>query len=138
MTSSSATMTLSTRPKIHRLPAMAKPPKKFTLPPGVMTAAIVLIIAGTGIGLSRQSVEATTAKAAAIPEEVKIAPEIKDPGANSPHTPSSTIVIKDKNEGIVGQMAKIPSPNVQITEIQAVSNVDKASGRELLSIVNKY
>lgn len=49
-----------------------------------------------------------------------------------------TIVIKDDKQAIVGQMAKIPSQNQQITEIKSVSNVDNNIGRELLSIVGKY
>jgi hypothetical protein len=131
-------MTLPTRPKVHRLPAIAKPSQKLTFPQGVMTSAVVLIIAGVGLTLSHKSIDESIVKAPAIPAEMQATPRTQEPDATPSRSNSSTIVIKDKNEGIVGQMAKIPSPNVQITEIQAVSNVDKGSGRELLSIVNKY
>lgn len=49
-----------------------------------------------------------------------------------------TIVISSQGGTIVGQMAKIPAGNEQITEIKSVSNVDNRAGRELLSIVSKY
>lgn len=51
---------------------------------------------------------------------------------------SSTIVIKDENSSIIGQMAKIPVQNQPITEVNTVSNVDKGGKQELLSIINKY
>jgi len=49
-----------------------------------------------------------------------------------------TIVLKGVNESIIGQMARIPLENEQITEIKSVSDIDNSAGRELLSIINKY
>ncbi len=49
-----------------------------------------------------------------------------------------TINLQGKNESIVGQMARIPLENEQITEIKSVSDIDNSAGRELLSIINKY
>ena len=49
-----------------------------------------------------------------------------------------TIILQGKNEAIIGQMARIPTENEQITEIKSASEVDNKAGRELLSIINKY
>lgn len=49
-----------------------------------------------------------------------------------------TIILQGKNESIIGQMARIPLESEQITEIKSVSEVDNSTGRELLSIINKY
>ncbi|MBY0406780.1 MAG: hypothetical protein K2Q01_03750, partial [Rickettsiales bacterium] len=49
-----------------------------------------------------------------------------------------TIVLQGQNEAIIGQMARIPMENEQITEIKPASDVDNGAGRELLSIINKY
>jgi hypothetical protein len=55
-----------------------------------------------------------------------------------PEKSGSTIVLKDKSGVIVGQMARIPLENEQITEIKAINDVDNGGNRELLSIVGKY
>jgi len=52
--------------------------------------------------------------------------------------PGTTITLKDKSGSIVGQMARIPVENEQITEVKAINTVDNGSGHELLSILNKY
>lgn len=49
-----------------------------------------------------------------------------------------TIILQGQNEAIIGQMARIPLENEQITEIKSASEVDNSAGRELLSIINKY
>ena len=49
-----------------------------------------------------------------------------------------TIILQGQNEQIIGQMARIPMENEQITEIRPASDVDNGAGRELLSIISKY
>jgi hypothetical protein len=49
-----------------------------------------------------------------------------------------TILLKGQTESIVGQMAKIPVQNEQITEIKAITDIDNSAGHELLSIISKY
>ncbi len=51
---------------------------------------------------------------------------------------SPLIVITGDAGTIVGQMARIPAENEQVTEIKSPSEVDKETGRELLSIIGKY
>jgi len=51
-----------------------------------------------------------------------------------------TIVLKNENDIIVGQMARISSPSAPIADVHSMSasGVDKRKGRELLSIINQY
>lgn len=51
---------------------------------------------------------------------------------------AKTIVLEGNNGTIVGQMARIPLENEQITEIKPLQDIDNVAGRELLSIINKY
>ena len=55
-----------------------------------------------------------------------------------PEKNTSIIMLKDKSSVIVGQMARIPLENEQITEVKPINDVDNRGGRELLSIVGKY
>ena len=48
------------------------------------------------------------------------------------------ITIHNDSEYIVGQMAKIPAENEQITEIKPINDIDSHAGKELLSIISKY
>lgn len=50
----------------------------------------------------------------------------------------NTVIFHGNSDFIVGQMAKIPLENEQITEIKPVQNIDNEAGRELLSIISKY
>jgi hypothetical protein len=50
----------------------------------------------------------------------------------------NTVIFHGNTDFIVGQMAKIPFENEQITEIKPVQNIDNEAGRELLSIISKY
>ena len=153
MMSSAATLTLPTRPKIHRLPgvlaAEKKGPVRTPHAPKSMRidftklyvgAAGLLVVVGMGVGLFAHPGEVTDKTPEAL-EALTVAPSGSSDESllvAAVKAPSDTIIIKGERGGIVGQMARIPSPNVQITEVQGVSNVDKSSGRELLSIVNKY
>jgi hypothetical protein len=49
-----------------------------------------------------------------------------------------TIIITSDNGSIVGQMAQIPDRMETPGNIKTMSDIDKNTGRELLSIVDKY
>jgi hypothetical protein len=127
-----------TRPKIHRLPASARPKAAaialplplannlfFILPAVVLLA---FIIAGVAINKHKNPLlnannEAPIAQITAASDGISL---------------GKTIIIRDSLGGIVGQMAKIPAETEQITEIKTASDIDNRAGRELLSIISKY
>lgn len=79
----------------------------------------------------------------AIQEETSLLPDAISAAQAAPATPlkdksGSTILLKDHSGAIIGQMAKIPLENEQITEIKAINDIDNGAGRELLSIISKY
>lgn len=84
---------------------------------------------------AKEEVKSTTL-AMNNPHVVPAAPVVQAPSAQV--NGSKTIVLQDKNDSIIGQMARIPLENEQITEIKSASDVDNSAGRELLSIINKY
>jgi len=51
-----------------------------------------------------------------------------------------TIVLRNENDVIVGQMARISSPAAPVAEVHSMSasGVDRRKGRELLSIISQY
>lgn len=119
------------RPKIHRLPAQR--PLKSTKSPQLATAfALVLAVALLGLSLRPQ-----------VPSNVPETPEMA-PAAAETKAPErvaasrDTIIIKENGQAIVGQMAKIPAAGEHGVEVSSISNVDKGTGRELLSIIDKY
>jgi hypothetical protein len=132
-----APMPLS-RPKVHRLPAPSRP-QKVPVPMGVIFSllmagvVVIMIVSRMFMGHGEEGSKKIASQSAISPvsEAVASVPEAQKMAGN-------TIYIKDQNSGIVGQMAKIPAQNEQITEIKAVSNVDKHAARDLLSIINKY
>ena len=65
-------------------------------------------------------------------------PPVDDAQASVLSDKSPTIMLRGQSEGIVGQMARIPSGSVPIVEMRAASNIDNNTARELLSIVSKY
>lgn len=54
------------------------------------------------------------------------------------HDDGKSVVLQGHNAMIVGQMAKIPLENEQITEVKPLQEVDNGAASELLSIVSKY
>jgi hypothetical protein len=135
---------LSSRPKIHRLPAtVLRSPEKprlrsVLLKGGVMMAAltIVVVMLGWVVSLSsasRESFARVLAGSGGAPVSDAMASTLLSASPSD-----STIVLADKSGTIVGRMAKIPAQNEHITEIKPVSEVDNRAGRELLSIINKY
>lgn len=123
------------RPKVHRLPVA---PVRYSYNYGLWGFAVasILVLLSGGIiisqaifkGLSSMDMaqEAPTSMAATPAEAVKS------------DASSDTIIIRDEKQAIVGQLARIPAQNQQITGIKSVSNVDNAASPELLSIVGKY
>ena len=136
----------STRPKVHRLPASVvrpKPvlsivtpqeePKKAKI--GWLLAALpmALALAAGGWtltrhkGLSGSITVGTPITTAVLPDAAGDASGQKD-----------TIILQGDADAIVGQLVKIPAENEHITEIKSVSEIDNNAGRELLSIISKY
>jgi hypothetical protein len=130
------------RPKIHRFPAAASRRSKWLLfvtpvfmRTGMMFAALAVVV----IMLSRLISFSSTAHFS-MESALSASPT---PVSNAMAAPiekqsGDTIVITGNTGTIVGQMAKIPAQNEQITEIKPVTEVDNRSGRDLLSIINKY
>jgi len=119
------------RPKVHRLPVAARHTSRKSQNMLVSVAAILTFVV-MGVSYSKFSDK----QAAELPDIMPVTANLNP--LKAPEKENDTIVIKDDNQTIVGQMAKIPSRNQQITEIKSVSNVDKGTGRELLSIIGKY
>lgn len=158
---------ISTRPKIHRLPAAAPrklepilPKKLFTALPYIVGGAVVLGLLAA-IPPQHREQDLHVSKAATVPK-ISVTPEADTASAEKPaeakmamvdaksapvqavqpaakdETNGKTIVLQDKNDKIIGQMARIPAESEPITEIKSASEVDNNAGRELLSIINKY
>lgn len=125
------------RPKVHRLPVaasrFAKTPRTVNIPLLIALGLGVTLIAASHLISKDYTANPAMAELPGVLPAIKISssPEISD-------KTSATIVIKGQEGTIVGQMARIPAQNQPITEVKTVSNVDKSTGRELLSIVNKY
>lgn len=132
------------RPKIHRLPVFLahERQKQHMQRNGIYVAAVLVLLTLLAYAtdrMARRSPEAqqqmTTGLAAYPPldivEEDKslILPTVKH---------RQTVVITDKNGGIIGQLARIPTQNQQMAEIKTISEIDNRAGRELLGIIGKY
>lgn len=126
------------RPKIHRLPKSRERRRAPALPLAVLTAValtVMLLAAKKTTDILRRD------PARAVRLEKPVANSLVSDAAASMALPprnSQTIVLKGSEGAIIGQMARIPLENEQITEIKAVSDVDNHAGRELLSIISKY
>lgn len=145
--SAQAFMSLSKpRPKIHRPPSVIAAPAESPLPrrKNINNSMLIVGVAAAVIAsivlLRQEKQEIITSEATDSPPA--LAPAA---GGNLPDSLSlqrnangKTIVIKDKKEIIIGQLAKIPAQNEQITEIKSMSEVDGNAGRELLAIISKY
>lgn len=130
------------RPKIHRFPAATPRRRKISLNPvllrtGLMITALVIVVMMIGrlmnlTSTTQLSVTNTLKNASPSPVSTALA-------AVSPEKMGgNTIVITGKTGTIVGQMARIPSQNEQITEVKPVTEVDNRGGPDLLSIIGKY
>ena len=142
------------RPKIHRLPASVlgrRDPlaaNQKAIAASVAVLGVLTIIAYMADKLiyrnNDQPAQEKQVQAAApeipeeVPDETLVTPDIAQLAPSSAVRQVQTIVITGQDEGIVGQMAKIPGRNAQIGEIESVSGIDNRTGPELLGIVNKY
>lgn len=134
------------RPKIHRLPAawQVKPEPKIRVAinyPLVISCVGVfgLLVAAQ---LHKRPANVATGQISKLQSSTShlIPAPVSDAMASVPvpGKPGQTIVLQDKSEIIIGQLTRIPSETEQITEIKPITEVDKSSGRELLSIISKY
>jgi len=139
------------RPKIHRLPpAASHSPEKHPYTAnssGLWRWGAFLFVLGLVWTVGQKQATAyfkhDTLKLAALAPVENIQPEsilqpLSDAQAAALPERPATIMLRGSSETIIGQMAKIPAENEQITEIKAVSEVDNNAGRELLSIISKY
>lgn len=139
------------RPKIHRLPALAaggRDPlaanqKALALSVGAL--ALLTVVAYTADKLAYRPAHEPVPVAAEEPAIPEIAPsdalEPPDIAQLAPAAPAQqvqTIVIEGQDGGIVGQMAKIPDKNARIGDIESVSAQGGHTGAELLGIINRY
>ena len=127
------------RPKIHRLPgnASSSARKRFPLKVPAFNrhswALMILALVLVGVYMvSAERLENTAKNTLQAP--------ISDAMAHvpAPDEQGDTIVLTGQKGTIVGQMAKIPAKNEQITEIETVSEVDKGDKQDLLSIVGQH
>ena len=153
------------RPKVHKLPeaGRAKNRKKNSFP-GFFLFFGVALIASMMVSVSMKKepvVKAATLlpPVAVVSNRISPAPHeetdtsgvlsasIGDAQAAPTAPPvytvategaGATITLKDQSNMIVGQMAKIPLENEQITEVKPINEVDNSGGHALLSIVGKY
>lgn len=132
----------SSRPKVNRPPAFLQPKPRTNsyvkmLVRGLAIAAVLLIAVAVIEKTAHLAKKTETANAPASAESAgMLSPSIGDAQAYS--GPGKTFVLQGGSETIVGQMARIPAENEQITELKSVSDIDNDAGRELLSIISKY
>jgi len=166
MSTLTATMPMTvSKPKVHRPPFIGthKNQQKQGFPGFLLFwAAVLLALIGVSLSINKEPTikEATTLPAVAVVSQrlTPAAPKETTTDTNLLPTPigeaqaetgalpsagvnaksGATILLQDKTSGIVGQMAKIPLENEQITEVKAINEVDNGGGHELLSIVGKY
>jgi len=129
----------SSRPKIHRLPNLPPPaPSRRIL---INYPLLLSCLAALGLLVMAQLHKRSSSDPAdSISNASDILPPVSDAQASVPSfdQPGQTMRFQDKDEVIIGRLARIPAQNEQITEIKPISEVDKDAGRELLSIISKY
>ena len=132
------------RPKIHRLPGKQAAFPSYGHTP-VLALGIILISFAGKVGFlnilsSLLSGKSDVAEVVSSAQAATSSPDmvLGDATVVTPKDNGKTIVIAGQSGAIVGQLAKIPVPEGQMAEITTRSEVDNNTGRELLSIVNKY
>lgn len=114
---------------MHRLPALRRSARPHISPFLWLGAAALALGALGSLGFSRE-------EAVEVSTQIEPVRRVQD---TQKAASADTIVIKDDRQTIVGQMARIPViENKNGGDIRTVTNLDKNSGKELLSIVNKY
>lgn len=133
------------RPKIHRLPVTLLHDRRHAKNRRaaiVTTAAIVslTLLAYMADRLARSGAE-PVAQEPAIPdiyEPKAMTDAAPAKAALAPAASGQSIVIRGEHGGIIGQLARIPTQNQQMTEIKTISEIDNRAGRELLGIIGRY
>lgn len=128
------------RPKIHRLPKAKRfrrerqlvhtilngSTTKFLVALGGMTAVLVFAVVVAG------QVTLGDGQRTAF-----LSSPVSDAMASTPVAMSKTIVLKDRNNVIIGQMSKTPE-TTPVGDVKSTSMIDKRRSRDLLSIVNQH
>lgn len=134
-----------TRPKIHKLPALPRSEKKRPSLKGYGLAGVVALLVLSVASLThirQRNTVPVPASSYAVQEPSAGKPEsgvVTSAMADTLSPDGKTIVLEGGESGrIVGRLAKIPAESEQITEIKPVSDIDNATGHELLSIIGKY
>jgi hypothetical protein len=143
MTSIALSSAPVSRPKVHRPPPLAPVTRKHrvasalvdygTIAKFAFTISSVGLLLTLGVLFAHRFFPSTLREDVVVKTAIAVAP-IADAQADS--SQAKTIVLKEKDGAIVGQMTKIV-PSVPPADI-ATSEIDNRKGRELLSIVNKY
>ncbi len=137
----------SSKPKIHRLPASPPLPRKMRVLRAFLSMPLdrkVFALCGFAGAMMLSAVFIQVAKTVSSGENAIVSPASAatfahlSHGATSEKKPEKSIVISDTDGAIVGQMAKIPAQNEQVTDIKTMTEVDNRAGRDLLSVINKY
>ena len=147
-------MNSASRPKIHRLPvSVVRKPSKVKASAqrlGLAVTVLMVMSIAAAIGVQCYGVyQKSTPTVAMLPQ---ISVGVQDGGVDASligdaqaaghgalvDKSNKIISLHGDSEYIIGQMAKIPAENEQITEIKAVNDIDNHAGRELLSIISKY
>lgn len=123
------------RPKIHRLPASLLP-RRDTHGARQVIYGLGFLVALTFLAFATDRL---AHRNAAFPETGQETPQTSEaPRSLTSRSQNQTIILTGEKEGIVGQLAKIPAQNQQMSEIKTISEVDNRAGRELLGIISKY
>ena len=112
--------------------------KAATMLPAVAVVSERIPPAGTPAVSAKAVVEPDNSSVIPTPFSDAQAAPAPSLALTQPEKNTSIIMLKDKSSVIVGQMARIPLENEQITEVKPINDVDNRGGRELLSIVGKY
>jgi hypothetical protein len=130
----------TSRPKIHRLPTLPAEPRERRLLATVLnygdTARLIFTLSSVALAVLLVAIVATRFFPVPLKQNI-----VASANAEASVLPPSqkTIVLRNENDVIVGQMARISSPSLPSPEVSTMSNdVDKRKGQELLSIIGKY
>jgi hypothetical protein len=128
------------RPKIHRLPGLPQEPRPSRLVNTVLsygnTVKLAFTVSSVVLVLIFLVLFASRFFPAALTQDIVATASA---GTVTASPLEKTIVLRNENQVIIGQMARISSPIAPSSEVSTMSSdVDKRKGRELLSIINQY
>ncbi len=124
----------SSRPKIHKLPAIVAPaPKKQYKNIMFVGGALASLVLAVVLFNEFASLAAKHIHQVSSDKSMQISQLAPISNAQAESTS-----ISDKQHGIAGQLTPIPEYQGVIANIETMSEVDRREGQELLSIVSKY